>query len=178
MNFGEYIKTNRDARNLTQLELAEMIGVSNTTISNYETGTSTPSFSCMLKLFSLFGSPFYADEDSSSAFSKQLTEVFSKTELKNCFSSLSVLQAGNTLCCSGIEPDDFLFVAPFDTEPAVGERVYYKSDIQSGIYKLYHHKSTYILMPENQHSVTPLQVDTLKDYVFEIKAVLHITAHK
>ena len=42
---GDFIATKRRERNFTQAQLAEMIGVSNKTISKWETGKSMPDYS-------------------------------------------------------------------------------------------------------------------------------------
>lgn len=50
MNIGEIIKANRKAEGLTQAELAELVGVSQSTIGKYETGDNEPSFEMVEKI--------------------------------------------------------------------------------------------------------------------------------
>lgn len=47
---GEYIAKKRKEKNLTQSQLAEILGVSNKTISKWENGNSLPDYSIILEL--------------------------------------------------------------------------------------------------------------------------------
>ncbi|MBQ4630880.1 MAG: helix-turn-helix domain-containing protein [Clostridia bacterium] len=50
INYGKLIKKARDSRNLSQKELARKLSVGKSTISNYETGYSTPSLEMFTKI--------------------------------------------------------------------------------------------------------------------------------
>jgi len=54
LNISENIRLLRDARKMTQSELAVRVGVSNATISAYEVGTRMPSFDVLIKLAQVF----------------------------------------------------------------------------------------------------------------------------
>lgn len=174
MTFKEYILQNRMERKLTQQALADLLGVSNTTISNYETGTSTPSFQCMLKLASIFGIPYYGDETDECGFYKKLYKAFEQSRLCQCLKTLLALQADEKLDCPLVCKDDFLFVVPVSGTDRIGKLVYYKAEDKTGIYKLYRHKDAYILLPESKNNLSPVHIRSLNENLFEIKAVLHM----
>lgn len=52
--FAENLKTLRIEHNLTQVDLAKIIGVSQTTIYFWETGTNEPTLSYLVRLASFF----------------------------------------------------------------------------------------------------------------------------
>lgn len=52
---GKFIALKRKQKNLTQEQLAEKLGVSNKTISKWETGTSDPNTSNLIALAKLYG---------------------------------------------------------------------------------------------------------------------------
>ncbi len=52
---GNRIKLLREQSNLTQIELAKQINVSNTTLSQYETGQRVPSDDIKIKIATYFG---------------------------------------------------------------------------------------------------------------------------
>lgn len=54
MNIGQRIKNLREGQNLSQLELAKIINVSNTAVSQYENGLRTPSDDIKIKLANYF----------------------------------------------------------------------------------------------------------------------------
>ena len=51
MSFGDRLKESRENLGLNQTQLGEMVGVGNTTISNYEKGISFPNVDFLYKLF-------------------------------------------------------------------------------------------------------------------------------
>lgn len=53
--YGEYFRTERKARDLTQAQLADAIGVSQQAISFYENDTNEPSISICEKLADFYG---------------------------------------------------------------------------------------------------------------------------
>ena len=52
---GEKIKLYRESKNMTQAEVAEILGVKAATISKYEAGTLEPNIESLKKLAELFG---------------------------------------------------------------------------------------------------------------------------
>ena len=52
---SEKLRTLREARGLTQLQVANRIGVSKAMISAYETASKTPSIEVLIRLSRLFG---------------------------------------------------------------------------------------------------------------------------
>lgn len=55
MSIGSRIKDARIRKNLTQRELASLVGVTNGAIANYEAGTSSPKEPVMFKLLEVLG---------------------------------------------------------------------------------------------------------------------------
>ena len=53
--YGEYFKAERNARDLTQAQLAEAIGISQQAVSFYENDTNEPSISICEKLADFYG---------------------------------------------------------------------------------------------------------------------------
>ena len=58
MNFKENLKNLRKSKNLTQGELAKVLGVDQRTVSAWEKGVCEPSFSILLKLCEIFEEDF------------------------------------------------------------------------------------------------------------------------
>ncbi|MDY3361222.1 MAG: helix-turn-helix domain-containing protein [Clostridium celatum] len=54
MNFGNNLKTLREQKNITQLELANILGVTTRTIQNYESGKREPNIETLEKLSNYF----------------------------------------------------------------------------------------------------------------------------
>lgn len=52
--FGDMIQTLRKSRNLSQVQLAEKLGVSKQTVSNWENNNILPSIDMLLKISKLF----------------------------------------------------------------------------------------------------------------------------
>ena len=55
IKIGTFLKTLRKEKNLTQEQLAEKLGVSNRTVSRWETGTNMPDISLLLEIAELYG---------------------------------------------------------------------------------------------------------------------------
>ncbi|MCL2081856.1 MAG: helix-turn-helix domain-containing protein [Oscillospiraceae bacterium] len=53
-DFGKHLKTVRKSRNLTQKQLAESIGASESGVQNYELGTRKPTFDMLIALADYF----------------------------------------------------------------------------------------------------------------------------
>jgi len=58
INFAENLKMLRKSKDMTQAELAELLGVGQRTISDWETKVSEPSFSMLAKLCDIFDENF------------------------------------------------------------------------------------------------------------------------
>ena len=58
INFKENLKNLRKSKNLTQGELAKVLGVDQRTVSAWEKGVCEPSFSILLKLCEIFEEDF------------------------------------------------------------------------------------------------------------------------
>ena len=55
IKIGTFLKTLRKEKNLTQDQLAEQLGVSNRTVSRWETGTNMPDISLLVEIAELYG---------------------------------------------------------------------------------------------------------------------------
>lgn len=55
IKIGAFLKTLRKEKNLTQEQAAEQLGVSNRTVSRWETGTNMPDISLLLEIAELYG---------------------------------------------------------------------------------------------------------------------------
>ena len=58
LNFTENLKSLRKTKNLTQSQLANILGVDQRTVSAWEKGICQPSFEMLLKLCELFDEDF------------------------------------------------------------------------------------------------------------------------
>lgn len=54
INIGENIKNLRNAKKMTQSELAERVGITKATVSAYENSTRMPSYDVLIKIAQLF----------------------------------------------------------------------------------------------------------------------------
>ena len=172
MNFGEYINLNRTERKMTQSQLAEKLGVSNTTISNYETGVSTPSFKLLLKMIELFGTPFDGLPEMNSLFCKAVIDVFSRELSSEIGANVRAVRASAEFVCPEIQEKDYVILCPVESELPSGKVVYYDRMKKKGVYKLYHKAEEYILMPHSQRACAPIHIQSADEYLFEIKAIL------
>ncbi len=65
MSFQERLRAQREAKGMTQAELAEALGVSKSAVGNYETGVSMPREETLLRLFQVLDAePNYLFQDS------------------------------------------------------------------------------------------------------------------
>ncbi len=55
IKIGAFLKTLRKEKNLTQEQAAEQLGVSNRTVSRWETGTNMPDIGLLLEIAELYG---------------------------------------------------------------------------------------------------------------------------
>ena len=55
IKIGAFLKALRKEKNLTQEQAAEQLGVSNRTVSRWETGTNMPDISLLLVIAELYG---------------------------------------------------------------------------------------------------------------------------
>ena len=58
LNFTENLKSLRKTKNLTQSQLAKILGVDQRTVSAWEKGVAEPSFSILAKLCEVFNEDF------------------------------------------------------------------------------------------------------------------------
>ncbi len=64
MSFGSRLKFLRERKRVKQHELADILGVKEATIRNYETGASSPKMETMIKIFKYFDvTPNYMFQD-------------------------------------------------------------------------------------------------------------------
>ena len=64
MSFGERLRLARKAKNMSQQELADELGISINSIANYERGTSFPKEDYLYKIMSIFDlDPNYLFQD-------------------------------------------------------------------------------------------------------------------
>ena len=54
-SFGDYLASLRKESNLSQEELARLLGISNKAVSKWETGASKPTTDKIIKLSKIFG---------------------------------------------------------------------------------------------------------------------------
>lgn len=81
IKIGTFLKGLRKEKNLTQEQLAEMLGVSNRTVSRWKTGTNMPDISLLLEIAKLYGVtiPELIDgEGKSENMNEEVKEVVSK----------------------------------------------------------------------------------------------------
>lgn len=55
VDFGEKVRALREARGLSQIQLAELLGVTKGMISAYETSVRMPSYKVLIRIARLFG---------------------------------------------------------------------------------------------------------------------------
>jgi transcriptional regulator with XRE-family HTH domain len=72
--FPNAVRTIRKDKHITQIELAKMVGVTQSTISFWERGIEFPSFEHQVKLLALFPEIFHRlDEEDRQAFNQVLS---------------------------------------------------------------------------------------------------------
>lgn len=76
--FADRIKDLRKAHGLTQQEMADMIGIRKTTISNYESGYATPTISTLKRFMAKFNLPasYFVPEMSNEVTSKRVQTMY------------------------------------------------------------------------------------------------------
>lgn len=83
MSFGSRLKELRENKELKQQELAEILGVKNTAISNYELDISSPKEETMFKIFKFFNvTPNYMFQDDIEIKSEMLLTLQEKEGIK------------------------------------------------------------------------------------------------
>ncbi len=166
MNFSEYILQNRSKRKMTQTELAKIIGVSNTAVSNYEKGISYPHFKVLLKLFKVFNTPL----NNIGVVQSNVLDALS--ENTGGLSQIRVVEADAGLACEEIRENEFFFIQHVQGKIQNGALVYCEHADKKGIYKLYHHIEGFILMPHSRGAIAPIRIDSVPQNVYEIKSIL------
>ena len=117
---GNYIQLKRKEKNLTQEQLAEILGVSNKTISKWECGKSLPDFSLvelLCKTLEITSSELFTGEDNNNLDEKQVVEMLDRIQKlekqKNSIFGILLIILGIS-CFSisqfigGSNPEDFL----------------------------------------------------------------------
>lgn len=79
-NLGARIKKQRTIKEMTQQEVADLIGVDRTTYSKYESGKASPNFNTAIRLAAIFGINV---SEFSSKCDKELIEFADSTSLCN-----------------------------------------------------------------------------------------------
>ena len=165
MNFKEYIQQNRVRMNMTQTELGSLLGVSNTTISNYEKGVSYPSFKVLIKLFRIFNTPL----NSIGVLQSNILDAL--CENVGDMSAVRIIEADSSLSCADIKERDFFFIKRFDKVIENGVLAYYEYENKRVIYKLYRHNDGYILRPHSAGAGTPVRVEKIPKNLYEIVSI-------
>ncbi|MGX6979279.1 helix-turn-helix domain-containing protein [Vagococcus elongatus] len=92
IGIGKFIASRRKQSNMTQMELAEKVGVTNRAVSKWETGKSIPDVSIMLELCEILnisvnellrGKKLNISEEKEEAEQHTLTMLVAKNELEN-----------------------------------------------------------------------------------------------
>ena len=117
---GNYIQLKIKEKNLTQEQLAEILGVSNKTISKWENGKSLPDFSLvelLCKTLEITSSELFTGEDNNNLDEKQVIEMLDRIQKleqqKNSIFGILLTILGIS-CFSfsqfigGSNPEDFL----------------------------------------------------------------------
>ena len=81
IKIGAFLKTLRKGKNLTQEQAAEQLGVSNRTVSRWETGTNMPDISLLLEIAEFYGvsiSELIDGERKSEKMNEEVKEVAGK----------------------------------------------------------------------------------------------------
>lgn len=119
VTIGNYIQLKRKEKNLTQEQLAEILGVSNKTISKWENGKSLPDFSLvelLCKTLEITSSELFTGEDNNDLDEKQLIEMLDRIqnlekEKNTIFGILLIILGISCLSIShfigGSDPKDF-----------------------------------------------------------------------
>lgn len=96
---GEFLKTLRKEKGLTQEQLAEILYVSGRTVSRWETGTNLPDLSILIQMaefYNLEVKEILDGERRSENMDKELKETLSQVAEYNKLEKEKVMKAGNT----------------------------------------------------------------------------------
>ncbi len=91
MSFASRLRQAREQSGLTQLDLAEKLGVTKSAIGNYENGVSSPKWDVLLKIFDvlqvepnfLYQDSFLLDDPKSSSLTPQQSALLSSFDQLN-----------------------------------------------------------------------------------------------
>lgn len=104
MSFGQRLKVARTKKRLTQFEVAEILGIDDTTISKYENDKSEPDNATLTKLAGLYG------ESIDSLLGREVPNVGKKSDLdvsiEKSISNLTPAQKAKLLKMIEIVQDD------------------------------------------------------------------------
>lgn len=116
MNIGKFIRNQRTKHKLTQSDLGDMLGVKNTTISNYENGISTPdliTFFKLSKIFSINYSPLisiFEDETDNCNIFKEVYSKFHNITKEIPGYKISTMLANPGWKCRTLTPESIVII--------------------------------------------------------------------
>ena len=135
---GTTIKQLREARNMTQLELAEKIGVSSKTVSKWETAKGLPDISLLQPLAQALGISLIELVNGEQITNKNISANMLRSKFYVCPLCGNVIHAlGNAVVsCCGIT------LPPLDAEEADGDHMVTIEDVEDEHFITVHHPMT------------------------------------
>ncbi len=176
MNIETFIQTNRNKKHLTQAELAKLLHVSNTTISNYENGVSTPNMQTLLQMADIFETSLEELSFGKISLFASLIKRFYGIINNFPLDEFKFVQISSRFArCPYITEGDIVFVRKIRKKPAAGTLLLVDSeDGKNTIYKLSYSNCYYILSPcTTDKSQNPITLKNLSANMREIKSVIH-----
>lgn len=155
MSFPEKLKTLRESHNHTQQQLADLLGVRKSSISNYETGRSYPKRMVLLKLAQIYNIPpssLLEPEEplklaSPVLFEDPVKKVFVYKSFSDCLLSESAAPGyclsipkdliGNGEYKAFVAPSGSIVIVDVKSAPLSGDNVFAKSESGGIIYGKY-----------------------------------------
>lgn len=155
MSFPEKLKTLRESHNHTQQQLADLLGVRKSSISNYETGRSYPKRMVLLKLAQIYNIPpssFLETEEplklaSPILFEDPIKKVFVYKSFSDCLLteaaspgyciSIPADLIGNGEYKAFVSPSGSIVIVDAKSLPIPGDVVFAKSESDEVIYGKY-----------------------------------------
>lgn len=176
MKIEEFIYSNREKNHLTQTQLADMLHVSNTTISNYENGISTPDVQKLIQMAQIFKTSLDNLTFSDYPLFSPLFQKFISVTAISAWKDFKLFEMDS---CAEYPPyavkGDFLLVQKIRKRPTAGTLLL--AEVSKGkhcIYKLNRTKSAYILTPlSTDKSLSPITIKNLTADMYEIKSITH-----
>lgn len=152
MSFPEKLKFLRESYNHTQQQLADLLGVRKSSISNYETGRSYPKRMVLLKLAQVYNVPpssfLETDEpekiSSPVLFEDPVKKIFVYKSFSDCLMTegaspeycISIPQEliGNGEYSAFVSPSGSIVIVDLASSPLPGDSVFAKSELGEIIY--------------------------------------------